>query len=288
MIRALVLGGGGLAGIAWEVGVLVGLAKGGVDVGAADRIIGTSAGSVVGTLLATGVDLATVHAEHRDAARPAAGPAVELDMAAMGAAFAEAMDGARDEWAMRARMGAFARGADTVPEWDRRAVIGARLPVQSWPGRDLRATAVDTASGETVVFTGRSGVELVDAVAASCAVPGVWPPVTIGDRRYMDGGMASIVHVNQADVPTPADVVLVVAPLDPPPGGPFPSVTDEVCRRRAAAPGNEIVAALADEASQRAFGANVLDPASMPGSAETGRVQGRTAAAEVGAAWGRA
>ena len=199
-IRALVLGGGGLAGIAWEVGVLVGLAEGGVDLSLADRVVGTSAGSVVGTLLTTGVDLAAVHEQHlAGEASDSSGPPAVLDMEALGAQLAAAMDGARDAGVMRARLGAWALSADTPPESERRAIIDARLPVKEWPKTDLRISAVDAETGELAVFTRDARVELVDAVAASCAVPGVWPPMTAAKRRYIDGGVASIVHVARAD-----------------------------------------------------------------------------------------
>jgi NTE family protein len=102
--------------------------------------------------------------------------------------FGAAVAGVVDEMDRRRRVGAFARAASTVPEAKRRAVIAARLPAADWPQRDLRIPAVDAVTGEVVIFTRDSGVTLVDAVAASCAVPGIWPPATIGDRRYVDGG----------------------------------------------------------------------------------------------------
>jgi NTE family protein len=291
LVRALVLGGGGLAGIAWEVGVLVGLAEGGVDLGLADRIVGTSAGSIVGTLLATGVDLEAVHAQHRSGeAAASSGPPATLDMEALGAQLAAAMDGARDPGEMRARLGAWALAADTPPEAERRAIIDARLPVKEWPRTDLRITAVDAETGELAVFTRDARVDLVDAVAASCAVPGVWPPMTAGKRRYVDGGVASIVHVARADddgfeITGAAGRVLVVAPLDPPAGGPFPSVRQEIERRQESHPDTDAVAVLADEGSVAAFGTNVLDPTTMPASARAGREQGRAAADEVVRRW---
>lgn len=290
-IRALVLGGGGLAGIAWEVGVLVGLAEGGVDLSLADRTVGTSAGSVVGTLLATGVDLAAVHEEHLSGeAAGSSGPPATLDMEVLGRELAAAMDGARDAGEMRARLGAWALSADTPPEAERRAIIDARLPVKEWPKTDLRISAVDAETGELAVFTRDARVELVDAVAASCAVPGVWPPMTAGKRRYIDGGVASIVHVARADddgfeVRGAADRVLVVAPLDPPAGGPFRSVTQEIEHRQESHPDTDALAILADETSLAAFGTNVLDPSSMPASARAGRAQGHAWADEVARRW---
>ncbi len=290
-IRALVLGGGGLAGIAWEVGVLVGLAEGGVDLSLADRVVGTSAGSVVGTLLTTGVDLAAVHEQHlAGEASDSSGPPATLDMEALGAQLAAAMDGARDAGVMRARLGAWALSADTPPESERRVIIDARLPVKEWPKTDLRISAVDAETGELAVFTRDARVELVDAVAASCAVPGVWPPMTAGKRRYIDGGIASIVHVARADddgfeVQGAADRVLVVAPLDPPAGGPFRSVTQEIEQRQESHPDTDALGIVADETSLAAFGTNVLDPSTMPASARAGRAQGQAWADEVARRW---
>ena len=80
----------------------------------------------------------------------------------------------------------------------RRNVIAQRLPSHDWPDRDLRITAIDIGTGELVAFDRKSGVELVDAVAASCAVPGAWPLVTIGERRYMDGGVGSTMNLKLA------------------------------------------------------------------------------------------
>jgi len=290
-IRALVLGGGGLAGIAWEVGVLVGLAEGGVDLALADRVVGTSAGSVVGTLLTTGVDLAAVHEEHlAGAASDSSDPPATLDMEALGAQLAAAMDGARDAGVMRARLGAWALAADTPPESERRAIIDARLPVKEWPRTDLRISAVDAETGELAVFTRDARVDLVDAVAASCAVPGVWPPMTAAKRRYIDGGVASVVHVARADddgfeIQGAADRVLVVAPLDPPAGGPFRSVTQEIEQRQQSHPDTDALAILADETSLAAFGTNVLDPSTMPASARAGRAHGQAWADEVARRW---
>lgn len=286
--RALALGGGGLAGIAWEVGVLVGLAESGVDPAAAQRVVGTSAGSVVGSLLATGVDLAAVYAGHCDPTPSETGAPAVLDAEKLMVALAEAVSGARGAQDARVRIGAWALSVDTVPEAERRAVIAARLPQNHWPDParcDLRVTAVDASTGEAVAFTAADGVELVDAVAASCAVPGVYPPMTVAGRRYVDGGVRSIVGVDVVDEPTPAGPLLVVAPLDPPPGGPMEPVGAEVERRRAAHPDAGVVTLLADDASRAAFGPDVLDPASMPASAQEGRRQGRAAADEVARVW---
>ena len=109
----------------------------------------------------------------------------------------------------RQRIGAVALTTETVAEPVRRYVIAQRLPAHAWPDRVLRVTAIDIATGELVVFDRDSGTDLVDAVAASCAVPGAWPPVTIGERRYMDGGIGSTINL---DVVDDCDMAVVLVP----------------------------------------------------------------------------
>src|SRR5581483_5739954 len=111
---------------------------------------------------------------------------------------------------VRRRIGAAALAAETIDEAPRRAAVAARVPVDAWPARTLLIVAVDAATGETVVFDRGSGVSLVDAVTASCAVPGVWPPATIGGRRYVDGGVRSGTN---ADLAVGCDRVVVIVPL---------------------------------------------------------------------------
>jgi NTE family protein len=172
------------------------------------------------------------------------------------------------------RIGTVALNAPTVAESVRRKVIEGRLPAHTWPAQDLRITAIDTATAELVVFDSSSGVELVDAVAASCAVPGTWPPVTIGGRRYMDGGVTSSVHTAvAADCATA--VVLVPASESTP--SPFTSGT----AAEIAAFGARTFAVFADEASLAAFGPNLLDPRCRRPSALAGREQGRRLAAAI-------
>ncbi|MBO0864005.1 MAG: patatin-like phospholipase family protein, partial [Mycobacterium sp.] len=149
-----------------------------------------------------------------------------------------------------------------------------RLPSHGWPGRVLRITAVDVATGELVVFERDSGAHLVDAVAASCAVPGAWPPVTIGDRRYMDGGIGSTINLSVAD-DCGAAVVLVPAGVSAPSSfGAGPA--DEI-----AAFGGAALGVFADDESLAAFGSNPLDPRCRTASALAGRAQGRREAASV-------
>ncbi|MEV7546177.1 patatin-like phospholipase family protein, partial [Streptomyces sp. NPDC089915] len=193
---ALVLGGGGLTGVGWESGILYGLARAGVDLTGADLVVGTSAGSVVGAQLASGL-LTPRELYERQLADPAGEIAAKFG-AGLLARYALAMVRSRDAAEYRRRVGAMALAADTPAEAERREVLAARLVSHEWPERRLVVTAVDALTGESAPFDRERGAGLVDAVAASCAVPGVWPPVTIDGRRYVDGGIRSSVNADLA------------------------------------------------------------------------------------------
>ncbi|MFF7970895.1 patatin-like phospholipase family protein [Streptomyces sp. NPDC007905] len=271
MTEALVLGGGGVGGIAWITGLLAGLADTGQDVTGADLLLGTSAGSTVAAQVGSGLALEELYARQVDPALQAAEIMAEMDLEWFAAEIGAATGAAASVPELRRAVGRAALGARTVPEVERRAVIESRLPSHAWPDRTLKVVAVDAESGEARVFDKDSGVPLVDAVAASCAVPGVWPPVTIGGRRYVDGGVRSIANVDQA---AGADRVVVLVPLGT--TEPFPSEQPleravEELRER----GAEVVVVAPDEASRAAIGDNALDPATRRPAAEAGRAQGR-------------
>jgi NTE family protein len=277
--RALVLGGGGLAGIAWEIGLLSGWAAGGVDVRDADLVVGTSAGSVVGTLLRTTDDLEALY-EGQLGPVPATEPRVEFDGMAMMAAFGEALGGAIGQQDARARIGALALRSPAVAEGERRAIIEGRIGDPEWPAGRLVVTAIDTADGEFHAFDDSSGVRLLDAVAASCAVPGVWPPITIGERRFMDGGMRSVTN---ADLAEGCEEVLVLAPTSGFPQSPLgPTLQQEVegLRERAT-----VHVVIGDGRALAAFGTNPLDPATREPSARAGRQQAEATLDTIRAFW---
>ena len=273
--RALVLGGGGVTGIGWMTGLLAGLAEAGVDLTRADLVVGTSAGSVVGAQILSGTNLDDLYAAQlADATGELA--------AKMGARalFGFVVSGMwpGDERAGRARLGRAAMKARTVPEAERRAIIEGRLPARSWPARDLIITAVDAATGEARNFDRNSDVSLGEAVAASCAVPLVWPPITIHGRRYIDGGVRSPAN---ADLAGGCGRVVVLAPI-----------------RLALRPSGRIESQLAslgpdvrsvvvgpDAGSRDAIGRNVLDPARRAASARAGHAQAAIAAPAVAAVW---
>ncbi|WP_326956301.1 patatin-like phospholipase family protein [Amycolatopsis sp. NBC_01286] len=268
--QALVLGGGGVAGIAWTTGLLAGLAGHGQDLTGADLIVGTSAGATVAAQVTSGVALADLLARQADPARQTPEIPAEIDMEKFVADFGAAFEDADSPAEVRQRVGELALSAETVSEADRRAVIAARLPSHDWPEQRIVLVAVDAETGEPRQFDRDSGVSLVDAVAASCAVPGIWPPTTIDGRRYIDGGVRS---GENADYAAGATRVTVVAPLgleSPLPGEKALLTVLEDLRKA----GAEIAVISPDEASVAAIGQNPLDPSTRTPAAEAGHAQG--------------
>ena len=275
---ALVLGGGGITGIAWEIGVLAGLAEAGVDLSAADLDVGTSAGSVVGAQVTCGAALETLYQRQLEPAT--AERAARLNRATL-FQFAWAMLRSRGkDVEFRRRIGALAVAAEkaglTPTEQERLDVIGSRLVSPRWPDRRLVITAVDAETGEFRTFDRDSGVPLLQAVAASCAVPGVYPPVTIDGRRCVDGGMRSAAN---ADLAHDYDRVVVLAPI-PRGVGPMASVDAQVTGLV-----SRVAVVSPDKDSRTAIGRNVLDPAARAPSAEAGRAQAASVAQRVADVW---
>lgn len=271
------LAGGGLAGIGWETGILRGIADEAPDTAKAlldlDVLVGTSAGSTVAAQLGSGLGLDVLFDRQTAPSSTELNPDVGVDE--ISELFVTAMLTPNTTTAEKLqKIGAVALSTQTVTEAVRRDVIARRLPSHDWPDRVLRIAAIDTATGELVTFDRHSGVGLVDAVAASCAVPAVWPPVTIGERRYMDGGVGSSVNMALAG---DCDVAVVLVPsgrATPPPFG--GGAADEVD-----AFGGSALGVFADDVSIAAFGPNPLDPACRKPSALAGREQGRRVAAAV-------
>ena len=275
MAKALVLGGGGITGIAWETGMIAGLAEAGIDLTTADVVVGTSAGSAVGAQILSGAKIEDLYAEQladasaERATRMGLGVYVRFILTGLWPG---------DETRARARLGRSALRTISVPEDERRRVFENRLRLRTWPARRLLIVAVDAKSGETRVFDAASGVSIVDAVAASCAVPLVWPPMTIDGHRYMDGGTRSITN---ADLAVGCDQVVVLAPVI-------------VAMRRS----GRISAQLAglgagvrstvvspDAAARGAIGRNVLDPARRAPAARAGWDQAAEVAASIRSVW---
>ncbi|MFD5107655.1 patatin-like phospholipase family protein [Streptomyces cinereoruber] len=273
---ALVLGAGGMAGAAWETGVLRGLLDAGLDVTGADLVVGSSAGAVVGARLgAVGLDALY----ERELGGEDTEPAARLGVPTL-LRYAVAALRSRTPEEYGRRIGRLALGARTVDEAVRRETVVRRLgPATDWPGRPLLVTAVDAATGELVAYGADAGVPLADAVTASCAVPGLWPPATVGGRRLIDGGIHSTANAHLA---AGYARVLVVAP-----DGRGSKVIPAPERQGAdlAAAGARVEVITPDADSRAAFGRNALDPAHRAAAARAGRAQAARHAEAVTAVW---
>ena len=267
MTIALVLAGGGLTGIAWELGVLLGLRENGVDVPRdADLIIGTSAGSVVGTQLSQGRDLAELFQRQLEPDTNEISP--HIDIETLTQVYSNMRGGGTQTDEQRCAIGEIALNALTVDWPTRRAVIQGRVGTDEWPTGNLVLTTIDAHSGEFITWTKDSGVGLIDAVASSCAVAGVWPCVPIKDRMYYDGGFRNAANASLA---TGYDDVWVLAPLS---GDASPAVEKEVELLRDA--GANVRYITSDDQAKEAMGINSLDPLKRGGAAQEGLRQGRT------------
>jgi NTE family protein len=299
---ALVLGGGGAAGNAWEIGVIAGLAEAGLDLTeAADLVVGTSAGATAAAQVRSGIPAAELLAavlsppaqpagQNRE--RPPSLPMATVfeRMRAIGAAATSAADLGR-------AMGAFGLESDSVlgsGAGQRRAVVAARLPRAEWPDRPMIVVAVDAHTGELAAFDRDSGVDLVDAVTASTALPGLVSTVSINGRRYIDGGVRSS---DNADLASGYANVVVLSPLGgrsrtPPARGAGPAGQFEGLRRPPGADlasqvealrkqGSRVAVITPDADSRAAMGTNQMDPATRIPAARAGFAQGTQEATRV-------
>ncbi|WP_457946618.1 patatin-like phospholipase family protein [Pseudarthrobacter sp. alpha12b] len=286
--RAFVLGGGGSTGNAWLIGVLAGLAAAGLDVTGADVVIGTSAGSTAAAQIAGAAPselyAAVLAAPQGRTAPPGSGggaaPArpVSDHLERTGRIIASSEDAAD----MRRRLGALAldlaAAHDATARW--RETVAARLPSLDWPERKLLITAVDARSGEPAVFDRNSGVDLVDAVAASCASGSAY---WIGDRRYIDGGYR---RNENADLASGCGRVLVLSPF-----GGRTRTPVEWCMQLAAqvqelrAGGSRVETVFPDGGSEYMFGANAMDLSLRPAAARAGYSQGEFLARQLTEFW---
>ena len=273
--RALVLGGGGVTGVAWEIGLLHGLAEQGADLSAADLFVGTSAGSVVAARLTSGTAIGDLY-ERELADTTGDTNATIGTRVLMGFVLAALWPGDRARG--RARLGRSALKARTVPESARRAAIATRVRSDGWPAARLLVTAVEARTGEFRVFDNDSGVSLIDAVAASCAVPLVWPPMTVDGRRYVDGGVRSVAN---ADLARGYERVVVIAPLT----AAARRADRPAAQAAALGPGVRTAVISPSDAALTAIGRNPLDPARRAPAARAGHAQAAEMLERVRATW---
>jgi NTE family protein len=289
--RALVLGGGGSTGNAWLIGVIAGLLDAGLDVTEADLIIGTSAGSTAAAQVTSATPTALLADILSAALQQRPGPIGSGGGRDRIGPVADHMErtsriisAATDPADMRRRMGAAALELDAASDGSRhaqwRATVAARLPSQDWPERTVLITAVDARTGEPVVFDRHSGVDLADAVAASCASG---PPHGIDDQRYIDGGYR---RNENADLAAGCARVLVLSPF----GGRSRQPLDwgmhlaaQVDEVRAG--GSRVETIFPESNSEHMFGTNAMDLSLRPPAARAGYDQGRALAEQLTEFW---
>jgi len=288
---ALVLGGGGSAGNAWLIGILAGLYDAGLDVADADLTVGTSAGSTAAAqlvessppdLFAATVEAAPPPAGTAASGRAGTGPGITTNHLERLSAIIAASSGAADyRRRVAAVLDADAASSGSASErW--RAIVAARFPARSWPQRRrLLITAVDARTGEPVIFDRDGRVELVDAVAASCAGGFAY---AVGDDRYIDGGYRS--NADNADLAAGCARALVLSPL----GGRALTPAEwgthlvtQVDALRAA--GSRVEKVFPDPASRAAFGDNMMDASTRAPAARAGYEQGRAIAGRLAEFW---
>ncbi len=288
--RAVVFGGGGPVGIAWQLGLATGLAAHDVALREADAVIGTSAGAATGAAVTAGLDLgAIVTAMAAALPLPRDRP---FDLAAMQAAFLDATTSSPD--APLAAIGKLALDADTVPEDD---FVGhepfVRYHGVAWPPA-FACTGIDATTGEPRVWTAADKADLDRAVAASCAVPTLFPPVTVGGTRYVDGGMASPLNVHVAA--GHARVLVVSCMTLTLVGGDLAAALDASTSRQLAeiealrGTGAEVVVLQPDQAflELSGWGLHLLDTSRVGAAYELGQALGAARASDIAEQWASA
>ncbi|WFR73705.1 patatin-like phospholipase family protein [Prescottella defluvii] len=272
-VRSVVLGAGGLVGTAWTAGLATGLRRLGIDLAEADQIVGTSAGAIAGAVLATGRDPAALAETPRPAATDVQLPPPEPRL--IGRVFAVLGNKELEPDVARQRVGQIALEMSAEHESVHVARMRRLIGSQHWPDTALLVVAVDALSGKREVFDQHGGVPLADAVVASRAMPGFYPPMTIEGRRFMDGGMHSSTN---ADLAAGARLLVAVHPL----AHLFPAELES--ELRVAQPGTSILIS-PDELSIGAFGGDPHSRANWTPAFEAGERQARAEADRLEQVW---
>jgi len=266
--NALVLGGGGPVGIAWMTGLVIGLREAGIDLSLADRFVGTSAGAVVGSVLAAGADPARLANP-----LPPDGPGFEVDGELMMAIFAELAAPGVDPATARRRAGERALAAPVGEPAVHVARMQNLVGLTDWPDRDLRMAAIDITTGELQVWTSADAATLPEALASSTCVPGVFPPIPVQGHHYVDGGLRSPVN---ADLAAGAELVVILEPLA--------HLFSRIPADRELGGATEI-SVIPDARAVAAFGPDVFSPAAVAPAYEAGLRQATDAAPRLKDLW---
>ncbi len=178
-----------------------------------------------------------------------------------------------------AELGAFARSASEIPEEIFRNTLAARLRIEGDFPASLRVATIDTETGDLAVLDHASGIPLAHAVAASCAIPGIFPPITTPDgRRLMDGGVRSVTNADVILDSDPGPALIVDTLFEGAPEGTLfhtwlRRTEREIAQLRDA--GFMPIAVRASGEDHMAMGFNPMDGSKAPAACEAGRARGR-------------
>jgi NTE family protein len=264
--KALVLGGGGITGIAWESGVLAGLIDSGILVNHADKILGSSAGSYVGSILANGQNMKTYYeqlANNRDNADNA-----QLDPSLFELWREAFVQGKTDEQVIGKYLGDIInKSPSTVSFEERERSVRKRIGNVDWTPQ-LEITAINAKTGTLESFNETSGISLIEAVMASGAVPGIWPHVDMLGASWIDGGMIS--STNARLMANYKDII-ILAPLDQKQGL-VPSVYEDVETLKT---NSNVTLITPDQDSRNIIGTNIYSSQHIKEIGDAGYQQGK-------------
>ena len=200
--RALVLGGGGQVGRAWQSGLMAKLLAEGINLQSADKIIGTSADSISGAQLALGIDLKKNFSILKEVSAGVHSPDALGYLNILMAKAAQSSDPQHE----RQEMGHLALETENVSEDESLKRIQF-LKDQKWPA-NYYATAANALTGQFHLWDKDSGIPLLLGVGSSSALPTAWPPITINGVPYVDGGVRSMLN---ADLAVGHESVIVIS-----------------------------------------------------------------------------
>ncbi len=289
---ALVLGAGGAAGNAWLIGIIAGLAEAGLDMTeAADLVIGTSSGATAAAHVRSGMPPAELLASILSAPVQPVGqnrpPPPGLPMATVFERMRAISAAATSAAELQRAMGAFGLESDAAlgpaASEQRRAMVAARLPRHEWPQKPMIVAVINAHTGELAALDRDSGVDLVDAVTAGTALPGLVPTHDINGTRYINGGVRS---AENADLAAGYANVVVLSPFGgwsqtPLPADQFEglrkfpdadlaSQAEALCKQ-----GSRVEVVIPDADSRAAMGTNQMDLATRIPAARAGFAQGK-------------